>query len=221
MTAAPRSSRNRHLTRGAHSYAHPMPTPAADDDPVLISVAAYSEVADQYEQTHAPKMADRADRFARSLSVPSTILDCGCGPGRDLARFVSHGHVARGIDLNPRFVAMANRQAPTDLCDLRDVATHLAGCFDGIWAAASLVHLDAADTSNVLHQFAELLRPDGRLYVCVNTTGTTGWLDEPDGRRWYTIWDRDAFVDEVEAAGFTIDDVTHDVFVEVWARRES
>lgn len=94
-----------------------------------------------------------------------------------------------------------------------------AGTFDGIWAANSLVHLSESETSDVLGQFARLLRLGGKLYSSVNTTGETGWLDESDGRRWYTIWDADAFVATVTNAGFVVDDVDQDVVVQVWATR--
>ena len=127
----------------------------------------------------------------------------------------------RGVDLNPVFVAKANAYAPTFLCDLREVGRRFpAGMFDGIWASASLVHLREADTVAVLEQFARLLRPDGRLFVCLKSVGDTGWLDEPDGRRWYTVWDADTFAGAVAEAGFVIDEVDRGVFVEVWARRQ-
>src|SRR3546814_7173415 len=51
----------------------PEPTAAVDGDPVLRSVAAYDEHAAEYEAAHAPKMADRVERVARSLPVPSLI----------------------------------------------------------------------------------------------------------------------------------------------------
>jgi len=195
-----------------------MASDSAGEDPVVISVAAYSEHADEYEASHALKMLDRVERFATSLPVPSLILDAGCGPGRDLARFVSFGHVAQGVDLNPVFVAKATAHAPTSQADLRQVQRLLSqGLFDGIWASASLVHLTDDDASDVLRQFASLLRPQGKLYVCVNTVGQTGWLDEPDGRRWYTIWDNEVFVRTVAGAGFLIDEINRGSFIEVWA----
>src|SRR3546814_2037025 len=84
-------------------------------------------------------MADRVERFAQSLPVPSLILDAGCGPGRDLARFAAHGHVPRGVDLNATFVAMAQAHAPVTRADLRRIGSlYPPGTFDGIWAAASL-----------------------------------------------------------------------------------
>jgi len=155
---------------------------------VTISGAAYTDNADEYEVSHAPKMLDRVERFASSLRIPSVILDAGCGPGRDLARFVALGHDARGVDLNPAFVARAAAHAPTWQADLRELQ-HIfpQGLFDGIWASASLVHLTDEDAAAVLRQFSALLRLGGKLYVCVNTVGQTGWLNEPDGRRWYRI----------------------------------
>jgi SAM-dependent methyltransferase len=191
-------------------------------DPVATSVAAYSDHADEYASTHAPKMLAAAARFAESLPSPSLILDAGCGPGRDLARFVAHGHVVRGADLNPVFVAMATAYAPTLHCDLRDLDGHFApASFDGIWASASLVHLLAPDAVVVLSQFARLLRPGGKLFACVKTVGDTGWLDEHDGRRWYTVWDADAFAGAIAQAGFSIDRVVRGPFVEVWATSTS
>ena len=196
----------------------------ADDhlafDPVPASVAAYSAHADQYAATHAPKMLAAATRFADALPVASLILDAGCGPGRDLARFVAHGHHARGIDLNPAFVAMASAHAPTLQCDLRELGAHFdAAAFDGIWASASLVHLLEPDARTVLDQFARLLRPGGKLFACVKRVGETGWLDEPDGRRWYTVWDAGAFAHMIGDAGFAIDELVPGEFVEVWATR--
>ena len=189
-------------------------------DPVAASVAAYSDHADEYAATHAPKMLDRATRFAGSLRSPSTILDAGCGPGRDLARFVAHGHLARGVELNPVFAEMAGAHAPTVQCDLREIDEHFAGAtFDGIWASASLVHLLEPDAVKVLDQFARLLRPGGKLFACVKSLGETGWLDEHDGRRWYTVWDADAFAGAIAAAGFAVDEIGRGSFVEVWATR--
>ena len=180
-----------------------------DPDPVLVSVAAYSEHAASYATSHAGKWADRVERFASSLSVPSRILDAGCGPGRDLARFVAHGHDTRGVDLNPDFVEMASVYAPAFRMDLRGLGRRLpAAGYDGIWAMASLVHLSPAEAGTVLGHFAHLLRPGGKLYSCVHATGATGWWDEPDGRRWYTVWNPDAFAAKVEAAGFRVDELS-------------
>jgi SAM-dependent methyltransferase len=196
--------------------------PEDRSDPVLISVRAYSAHAAAYEARYAARMLDRVERFARSLPPPARILDAGCGPGRDLARFAALGHVVSGVELNPDFAARARAHAPTVCADLRTVGSLFpAASFDGVWACSSLVHLTDVEAAGVLGQLARLLRPEGRLYACVNTIGRTGWLDEPDGRRWYTIWDPDVFARTVAEAGFRVEDVDAGPVVEVWAVRRS
>jgi hypothetical protein len=101
----------------------------------------------------------------------------------------------------------------------RTGASPTAGFVEGIWAAASLVHLSTSENVEVLGQFAQLLRPGGRLHASVSGTGDTGWLDEPDGRRWYTVWQSERFAEAVAAAGFQLDAVRTDIFVEVRGTR--
>ena len=192
----------------------------SDVDPVLESVHAYSAHATEYARTYEQHLLDKPAAFAASLDVPSRILDAGCGPGRDLGVFTAHGHEAIGYELNPDFVAMAALRAPTINGDLRVVATQFPPArFDGVWAQASLVHLSEAETIDVIGQFAQLLRPGGRFFTCVPTRGHTGWLDEPDGRRWYTVWHPSHFGSVVAAAGFQIDELVPGPYVEVWATR--
>jgi SAM-dependent methyltransferase len=191
------------------------------DEAVQTSVAAYTANAREYARIHAARMGNQVARFAASLPVPSLILDAGCGPGRDLARFVSAGHLPRGLDLNHAFVEMAAKVAPTDRADLRDVASlYPERTFDGIWAAASLVHLSRPGTESVLSQFAFVVRPGGKLFACLRSEGDTGWLDEPEGTRWYTVWRPDDFATAIANAGFEIDEVASGVYVEVWATRQ-
>src|SRR6266700_1712221 len=46
---------------------------------------------------------------------PFTILDFGCGPGRDLKVFAELGHVAIGLDGAPRFAEMARNHSGCDV----------------------------------------------------------------------------------------------------------
>jgi len=43
---------------------------------------------------------------------PFTILDLGCGPGRDLKVFAELGHLAVGLEGAARFAVMAREQQP-------------------------------------------------------------------------------------------------------------
>jgi SAM-dependent methyltransferase len=191
-----------------------------ESDPVIVSVGAYSTDPEAYVRRYSQHLLDRPDRFASLFEPPARILDLGCGPGRDLRIFGAAGHQPIGIDLNPAFVEIAQRHGEVVEADLRDVRSVFApATFDGIWAQASLVHLAPTEVLQVLSDLRELLVPSGRLYACVPAIGESGWRDEDDGRRWYTTWPNDAFPNAVASAGFSIDDTTDGVYVEVWATR--
>ena len=195
-------------------------TPSPDDDPVRISVAAYSADPIAYVQRYAEHLLDRPERFSSILLPSSRILDLGCGPGRDLRLFASAGHRPVGLEMNPSFVDMARQHGEVVEGDIRDVARLFPrSSFDGVWAQASLVHLSAAEVEAVLHDLWQLLAPAGHLYACVRSFGESGWLDEHDGRRWYTVWSDRSFENAVDAAGFTVDDVTDGPYVEAWASK--
>jgi hypothetical protein len=60
-------------------------------------------------------------------------------------------------------------------------------------------------------------RPGGTVYVSARANGVTEWSDTVHGRRWFYVWDVDAFV---AAVGLDVTDVTVGaVFLEVWATR--
>ena len=46
---------------------------------------------------------------------PYSILDLGCGPGRDLSHFRSLGHEAVGLDGSLQFVAMARSHSQCEV----------------------------------------------------------------------------------------------------------
>src|SRR5689334_21690260 len=69
---------------------------------------------------------------------PFSILDLGCGPGRDLITFRSLGHEAVGLDGAEQFVGMA-RATGCEVIHQDFLALDLPqGRFHGIFANASL-----------------------------------------------------------------------------------
>lgn len=191
------------------------------DDPVLMSVAAYSANPVAYEHHYAEHLLDRPARFASLLSPDARILDLGCGPGRDLRLFANAGHTAIGVDLNLSFVTMARRHGQVIEGDIRCVSDMFPpNSFDGVWAQASLVHLSVTETEKILWDVALLLKEHGSFYACVPAVGETGWRDEVDGQRWYTVWPNDEFETAVSTAGFEIHDVNRGPYIEVWATKK-
>ena len=131
---------------------------------------------------------------------PYSILDLGCGPGRDLSHFRSLGHEALGLDGSQQFVAMARAYSGCEVLhqDLR--AMRLPDSrFDGIFANASLFHVPSRELPRVLLELRKTLKPRGVLFSS-NPRGNNeeGWSDG----RYACFFDLDTWRDYVIAAGF-------------------
>lgn len=189
---------------------------ASLSDVVSVSVAAYSDHVDAYTAYNQDAVGPAVLRFANSLEPGSRILDAGCGPGRDLARFAALGHHPVGVDLNADFVAAAKKHGPAQVADLRDLP-FAADTFDGIWACASLVHLPEREAIIALRELVRVAKPGSPVTVSVKVAGQTGWVETAHGRRWFQIWTPERFACAAALAGMDVWSVdTGNVFVDVW-----
>ena len=96
---------------------------------------------------------------------PFTILDFGCGPGRDLKTFADLGHVAVGLEGSQRFAEMARAYSGCEVWQQDFLKLDLpAGRFDGVFANASLFHVPTQELPQVLDALAATLKPRGVLF---------------------------------------------------------
>ena len=132
---------------------------------------------------------------------PFTILDFGCGPGRDLAAFAKLGHVAIGLDGSERFAAMAREHSGCEVWRQDFLSLDLPPeRFDGVFANASLFHVPSQELPRVLRELRATLKPRGVLFSS-NPRGTNeeGW----NRGRYGAYHDIEAWRGHLEAARFT------------------
>lgn len=100
-----------------------------------------------------------------SGSSPFTILDFGCGPGRDLQAFARLGHIPVGLDGASRFIEMARRYSGCEVWQQDFLGLDLpVAHFDGIFANASLFHVPVHELPRVLKELRKTLKPGGVLF---------------------------------------------------------
>ena len=131
---------------------------------------------------------------------PYTILDLGCGPGRDLKTLSELGHVAIGLDGAAGFVDMARRYSGCEVWQQDFLQLDLPPArFDGIFANAVLFHIPGQELPRVLRQLHGALKPGGVLFSS-NPRGANqeGW----NRGRYGTYHDPGNWHEFVSAAGF-------------------
>jgi SAM-dependent methyltransferase len=110
-----------------------------------------------------------------------TVLEIGCGPGRDGEAIAAAGFEYTGTDLSPGMVEVARA---TGLDARVASATDLPfddHSFDAAWSMSTLMHLDDAELDRALSEVARVLVPGGLFAVGMWGARelTVGHLAEP------------------------------------------
>ncbi len=96
---------------------------------------------------------------------PFTILDFGCGPGRDLKVFAELGHIAVGLEGAARFAVMAHAHSGCEVRQQDFLKLDLPDKhFDGVFANAALFHVPSQELPRVLLELYATLKPGGVLF---------------------------------------------------------
>lgn len=174
------------------------------DDISRRTLAHYEHNADAFfAGTIDHDVSQNIDALLGAIEAPApwTILDLGCGPGRDLTTFTSLGHKAIGLDGSARFAEMARSYSGCEVWHQDFLHLDLPpAMFDGIFANASLFHVPSAELPGVLAQLYGALKPGGVLFSS-NPRGDNreGW----NGPRYGSYHDYDTWERFLTAAGFT------------------
>lgn len=172
------------------------------------TLAHYDQAAEAFRE--GTRDHDVSQNIAALLDAiegeaPFSILDLGCGPGRDLLRFRALGHEAIGLDGCRAFVDMARADSGCEVWCQDFLALDLpAARFDGIFANASLFHVPRAALGGVLKNLHYSLKPRGVLFSS-NPRGDN--REGFSGSRFGCYHDLDAWRFHLHAAGF--DEIRH------------
>ena len=167
------------------------------------TLAHYNQNADSFfAGTIDHDVAQNINALLGAISAPApfTVLDLGCGPGRDLKTFTTLGHHAIGIDGSEEFVRMARDYSGCEVWQQDFLHLDLpAAMFDGIYANASLFHVPSAALPAVLLKLYAALKP-GAILFSSNPRGDNreGW----NGPRYGSYHDLAAWRAYLEHAGF-------------------
>lgn len=127
------------------------------------TIAFYDE---QYaESTAHLDMQKLYDRFEKYLPEGASVLDAGCGSGRDSKHFIEKGYIVTAFDASGIMCEYASMLTGQEVRKLTFQEMDYQDCFDGIWACASLLHVPEDELVSVIKKVIAALKPGGVLYA--------------------------------------------------------
>lgn len=118
-----------------------------------------------FQQTVDVDMSALHERFLRCVPAGGTILDAGCGSGRDGKAFLAQGYRVVAFDASPELAVLATEFLGQPVAVRTFAEVDEVDAYDGIWACASLLHLPMVELPAALARLWTALKPGGVLYL--------------------------------------------------------
>jgi superfamily II DNA or RNA helicase/HKD family nuclease/SOS-response transcriptional repressor LexA len=152
------------------------------------TVGYYNDRAEQFfSSTLRVDMGPIYERFLDGLAPGASILDAGCGSGRDARAFADRGFNVSAFDASVELAKRASEHCGFAVDVRRFENVDEVAQYDAIWCCASLLHVPLLDMHAVLSKLWAALKAGGRIYVSYKLGSGER---EHDGRR-FTDADED------------------------------
>lgn len=147
-----------------------------------------------YKNTVHIDLSELYPKFLRYIPDNGTILDLGCGSGRDSLYFLEKGYIVTSVDASEEMVRLSSELTGQKTQYLRMQDIEFKNEFNGIWACASLLHIDKKITESGFNILCNALRDNGVLYASYKYGKGTSIL----GDRYYNNYDETSFAEVID-----------------------
>lgn len=126
----------------------------------------YNDNAEAYiENTLHANVSDLYAHFLPKVPEGGSILDLGCGSGRDSKYFIDLGYKVTAVDGSEEFCKKAKENLDIDALCMRFEEICFEEEFNAVWACASLLHVPKNEIHSILRKIERALKPEGILYM--------------------------------------------------------
>lgn len=129
--------------------------------------------------------------FLSKLKKGASILDFGCGSGRDTKYFLEQGYQVTAIDGSIELCKAAGQYTGIPVKHMLFQELSESERYDGIWACSSILHLPLPELEDVFQRMAAALKEYGVLY----TSFKYGTYEGERNGRYFTDMTEDKFSD--------------------------
>ena len=131
-----------------------------------ITIDYYNKNAKQFvENTVNVEFYHMQNRFLDKLQVGMYILDLGCGSGRDTKYFLEQGYYVDAVDGSEELCKIANELTGIKVKQMYFHELSEREKYDGIWACASILHLNQDDLEEVMKKMVLAVKTNGIIYT--------------------------------------------------------
>lgn len=158
----------------------------------MDSIDYYNKyAAKEFEETVNQDMSGIMKEFLNFLDEGDTILDLGCGSGRDSLTFYELGYDVTPLDASEEMCKLAEIHTGLEVLQMTFEQMDFDKVFDGIWACASLLHTPKKELSDILTKIARALNDKGILYMSFKLGDFEGFR----GKRYFCDFTEDSFTE--------------------------
>ena len=165
------------------------------------TIAYYQANAPHYTLSFGQAPSHHLDAFLDRLAPGASVLELGCGAGRDSARIAERGFTLDATDGTPAMVRKANERFGIAARVMRFDELDAEETYDAVWAHACLLHVARADLPGVLASVHAALRANGLHFANYKLGSAEG--RDPLGRL-TNLPDEEWLEQTYRAAGFAI-----------------
>ena len=109
--------------------------------------------------------SEMQDFFLAHIPSGGKILDFGCGSGRDTKYFFQKGYHVDAIDGSSELCKVASEYTGIEVKQMLFEELDAVNEYDGIWACASILHMEKKQLPNIIAKMAAATKVNGTVYM--------------------------------------------------------
>ncbi|WP_419905045.1 class I SAM-dependent methyltransferase [Kiloniella sp.] len=165
----------------------------------------YARNAEEFAaKSYADSFFAHRELFSSKLAAGSRVLELGSGSGEDALALLAQGFDVTAVDGSAELAAIAARRIKREVLVIKFEDLAFVEEFDGVWAAASLLHVPFDQLGSVVQRVAQSLRPGGVLVASFKES-EVDWTD--CFGRYFCAMTKASLADLIKTNGFELETI--------------